>query len=160
MLALCVLAQSAPPPLSAEWQGGLITLGVLVLIALNIWDKVRRKPPLEDIFATKKDSEAADARFERELKGLDERTDRKLEAMERRREQGEKDNRDLLHREIAGIKEFISDRISENRESNASQFGEMNGRISALTTSFQGLSNDLMHQVGRLEGRTEKISKA
>lgn len=143
--------------------GGLVAIVFFASVVVNIWDRVRRKPTIEDTFASKK--ELADARVDRdairvELKALDERTDRKIEALDRRREVGEKENRDLLHREVTNIKDFIADKISENRENNTERFGVIFGKLDSFQVSMQGLSNDVMHQVGRLEGQMEHVKKA
>jgi hypothetical protein len=86
------------------------------------------------------------------------RLDNQITALDHRREQGEKEIFDLLHREIAGVKEFISDRISESRENSTGRLSELSGKFDALATSFQGLSNDLFRAVGRLEGRVERAN--
>jgi hypothetical protein len=145
MLALSILAQSAPPPISPGWQNDLFSFGLIILIALNIWDKFRRKPAIDEV-------------LERKFKEVNEQTEKKIDALDRRREQGDKENVSLIHKEIGDIKQFISERISENRESNTERFGEMSGKIDSLTVSFQGLSNDLFHAVGKLEGEMRHTS--
>lgn len=140
-----ILAQSAPPPISPEWQNGAISLAVMVLIVVNIWNGLKRKPAIDEV-------------LERKFKELNEQTDKKIEALDRRREQGDKEGIALIHKEVGEMKTFISDRISENRENNTERFGEMSGKIDSLTVSFQGLSNDLFHAVGKLEGRVDTTS--
>jgi hypothetical protein len=143
---LALLAQSAPQPLTAEWQGGLISFGVLILIALNIWDKLKRKPAVDEI-------------FDKKLQAQSDQTDKKIEALDRRRENGERDIRDLIYREIGAMKEFISDKITENRENNVAAFGKIDGRLDSFQVTMQGLSNDVMHQIGSLEGQLKEVAK-
>ena len=73
MLALSVclfapvllLAQTATPqPISLEWRQGLISLLLIILVVTQVWNKLKRKPPLEDTFSTKKDREDGDVRAE------------------------------------------------------------------------------------------------
>lgn len=174
MLALH-LAESIPgspvPHIFPEYfaSGVLSILGIAWLL-ISIWDRTRRKPPLEETFATKKASEAEDARLDRELKAhaemaakerrdLEERTEKKIEALDRRREQGEKATTELVHREVSGMKQFIGERISENRDNNTEKFAGIFAKLDSFQVSMQGLSNDVMHQVGRLEGQLTEVSK-
>ncbi len=153
------LAQSAPPPLSTEWQGGFITLALLTYVGLSIWEKLRRKPALEETFAGKKQSQEEDARLDRELKALDERTERRIEALDRRRESGEKENRDLIQSQIGEMKQFLTERLAENRENNTERFAALAAKLDSHQVTMQGLSNDVMHQIGRLEGQMDLSKK-
>jgi hypothetical protein len=143
MLAM-VIAQT-PAPIPVEWQSGLINLLLFVLVVLNIWDKTRKKPPIEEI-------------VDKKIQAQSEQTERKIDALDRRREAGDKENSELIHREIGDMKTFISDRINENRNINTERFGEMFGKIDSLNVSFQGLSNDLFHAVGKLEGQVTLVT--
>ncbi len=139
MLALALLLAQSPAPISLGWQNDLFSLGLIVLIAINIWNAFKRKPAIDEV-------------LERKFKEAAEQTEKKIDALDRRREQGDKDGVALIHKEVGEMKTFISERIGENRDNNTQRFGEMSGKIDSLTVSFQGLSNDLFHQVGRLEG--------
>jgi len=174
MLALFFwLAQSTPPPISINWQTDLFSAGILILIGLNIWDKLKRKPSLEECFSTKNEavaaiavSKEADDRMERELKSLDERTRTEIGALDKRTQEsiramndiGEKraqSNRDLIQEKISALEKSIGEKISENRENNTGSFSKIEGRLDSFQVSMQGLSNDVMHQIGRLEGQME-----
>lgn len=172
MLALthAHLASDFGPPVQHVFPdyfvSGVVVIMLFAYFGTAIWDRLRRKPPLEDIFTTKAES----ARVERELKAyaevaangcrdLEERTEKKIDALDRRREQGEKDTRELLHREIGGLKQFVSDRIAENRETNKEQFGAIFGKLDSFQVSMQGLTNDVMHQIGKLEGQLVEVAK-
>ena len=165
-----ILAQT-PSPISTEWQTGFLGLLLVTLVLLNIWDKLKRKPALDEVFARK--SELVDLKSDltelgvlvsRELRKLDEafekrivaqaeQCDRRIDALDLRREEIERSLAQLVNDQVTQMEKFISKQIADNREINTERYGEMTGKFSSLTTSFQGLSNDLMHQVGRLEGQ-------
>lgn len=153
------LAQT-PTPIPESWQSGLISFGLYALLAVNVWDKLKRKPPLEETFESKTSARENHDRLEREIRALDDRTDKKIAALDARRENSEKEARDLIYREIGGLKQFLSDRIGENRESNEKQFGAIFGKLDTFQVSMQGLSNDVMHQIGKIEGRLENRKAA
>lgn len=157
------IAQSIPHPVEyifpPDFLGSILVIGKM-LIVLNVWDKLKRKPWLEDNFANKKQSRDEDERLEREMNNLDERTERRIEALDRRREQGEKDTREMLHREISGNKQFISDRIAEIRESNSEKFAAVFAKLDSYQVTIQGRWNDVRHQIGRLEGQMDGGKKS
>ena len=166
LLSRLPLAAEVGPPVPHVFpdffvSGVLACLGIAYLV-INIWDRVRRKPSADETFATKKELDSAEkdrSAIRVELKALDERTEKKIEALDRRREQGEKDTRELLHHEVGNMKEFISDKIAENRENNTARFAELASKLDTFQISIQGLSNDVMHQIGRLEGQMELLKK-
>src|SRR6266481_5836903 len=105
MLALFSLAQT-PYAIPVEWQTGLLGVG--------LWDKLRRKPPLEHSFAGKESTEKAFERVEIEISKLDERTrleisaldlrsDKKLTVINQLAEKRSEENRDLIHDKMSAM---------------------------------------------------------
>jgi uncharacterized protein YllA (UPF0747 family) len=167
---MLVLLAQTPYPISAEWQNGMIGIGLIALLALNIWDRVKRKPPLEDTFEKKGVAADGDHRLEQELNRLDERTRTEINALDKRTQEsvramneiGERRaqaNRDLIQEKIGSLERTLGDKINENRENNTGAFAKIEGRLDSFQVSMQGLSNDVMHQIGRLEGQMDGVRK-
>jgi hypothetical protein len=161
MRALVLLAQSAPSPISLGWQGDLFSAALLVLIALNIWDKLKRKPAIDEIFdrklvamseATEKRMHLQSQESEKRMQSQSEQTDKKIDALDRRRENGEKEIRELVHDQISQLEKFISKQITDNRTNHTEQFGFLRGELHAVRGSMQALSSEVSRAVGRLEG--------
>ena len=168
MLLALFFAQSAPPPMSGEWQANLISFGIMVLICLSIWEKFKRKPALEETFekklvalseATEKRMLAEGTAIEKRMQTQSDQTDRKIEALDRRREDGDKAVRELIHEQISAMEKFISRQITDNRENSVEKFGAIFAKLDASQVSMQGLSNDVMHHIGKLEGQLVEMGK-
>lgn len=171
MLALSLfLAQSAPPPVSIDWQSNAISVAIIAYLGLSIWEKFKRKPALEETFATKKATEEGDERLAIALNKLDERTRVEISALDTRTQQsiramndvGEKRaqaNRDLIQEKVASLEKSIATQIRDNRENNSEKFAALFTKLDSHQITMQGLSNDVMHQIGRLEGRVETLTK-
>jgi hypothetical protein len=166
MLAL-FLAQN---PISENWQVNFLALLAFIYLVQNIWNGFKRKPAVDEIFekrltelgeATEKRMHAEGSAIERRMQAQSLETDKKIEALDRRRESGEKEVRQLINDQVSQMEKFISKQITDNRESSTGKFSAIFAKLDQNQVSLQALSNDVMHQIGRLEGRLEgKVSTA
>lgn len=144
--SLLTLFAQTPVPISVEWQGGLISLLLFSLVVLSIWEKLRRKPPVEE-FVDKK------------IQAQSDQTDRKIDALDRRRELGEKEIRQLVSDHVSQMEKFISKQITDNRENSTDKFSALFTKIDATNATMQALSGDVMLHIGRIEGQLTEVSK-
>jgi hypothetical protein len=94
------------------------------------------------------------------ITALDFRTTKTINALDERGEKRAQENRDLIQDKIGSMEKFIAAQIADNRNISVERFGELSGKLASLTTSFQGLSNDLFHAVGVLEGQVKGATAA
>jgi hypothetical protein len=120
---------------------GLIALVALVNGCVNIWDKVRQKPPAHEQFARK--SEVAELRVwtTQEIAA----TNRNLEKIEERAGSAMKQ-----------LEDRISHDIADNRSNVDKQLGILFGKLDTFQSSFQSFTNDVMRLIGKLEGDKDK----
>jgi hypothetical protein len=148
MFALQLLAQMPPPSgeqlILAYWILGLF----LFLNAANsgsaIFDRFRQKPPAHDIFQTKLEADRLEVRMRTEISALNTRS-----------ESRSKENYDLVQNKINELERILAEKIGDNKNNTNERFGRIDGQMAAFMSSLSGLSNDLMHQVGRIEGRLD-----
>lgn len=67
-----------------------------------------------------------------------------------------KGNRDLIQEKIGALEKTISEKINDNRENNTERFAGIFSKLDAFQVTMQGLTNDVMHQIGRLEGQIDR----
>lgn len=139
-------------------------LSVLAIVYLlqGIWNGFRRKPAVDEVFekkltqlgeATEKRMHTEGQAIEKRMQAQSDQTDKKIEALDRRREDGEKEIRQLINDQISQMEKFISKQITDNRENNTERFAGIFAKLDSHQMSMQGLSTDVMHQIGRLEGQ-------
>lgn len=134
----------------AYFVGASITfLGAAVAI-VTIWDKLKRKPPAGEVFATKDELGKVAARIDLDLKDLDKRSDKRSS-----------DNGDAIlmlenrvETDLTSFERRITGEVTSNHVAFESRFGELGGKLDSMQSGLQSLSNDLFRAVGQLEGVT------
>jgi hypothetical protein len=139
----------AIPELSRErimgsyWYDGFVALLVFVLLLLNIWDKLRAKPPLHEQFVSKPIFQQELAAMRTFVVGEVGSLMRNLERVERR-----------IESETKEMEQRVLAQIADNRSSSDRSMGSLNGKMEAMQTSFQSFTNDMFRALGTLEGTT------
>jgi predicted RNase H-like nuclease (RuvC/YqgF family) len=129
--------------------GLVIPASVLAAVAtlyyvVSIWNLTRQKPPAYDVYATKKDLDTTAQRWREEIQALD-----------RRREDDQKESRELIGDKCNELERVLSDKISDNKQTNSNQFGQLHGELGAVRGTMQTLSNEVMRTMGKLEGKLD-----
>ena len=150
-LLLAVVAESGLPTASLPQNPELIFLAYFVgcsimlfggaVSLVTIWDKLRKKPPVEDVYATIVSMNALEERSNNRAK----ENGMKIDALDRR-----------LENELANFERRITGNMADNRSNNEHRFGELGGKFDSLNSAFQQLSNDLFRSIGQLEGGQTK----
>ena len=135
-----------------------LVIGALVLLfgggirmaadAVGVWDKLRRKPPAEEVFATK--AELAEMEKRSGTRASD--NTGRIEAAERRMADKLSTLETRFDHEITDMERRVTAELASNRENNQLRFGTIDGKLDSMQSTMQTLSNDLMRAVGRLEG--------
>jgi hypothetical protein len=152
-----VFAQTANGVVNVNSLYPILVIGITVLLLkfgadfisdlATIWDRFRKKPPHEQVFATKEEVERMEVRTRSEILALNERS-----------EQRARENRDLIQEKITSMEKSIGEKISDNKTNNAEQFGQMRGELHAIRGTMQSLSNDIFRSVGRMEGAGGRVN--